>query len=56
MGDQAGSGEGVVLVPSDQVPGEYGHLPGGRDDGGPEAATRLDPLEEGPQGPRCAPG
>jgi hypothetical protein len=33
VGDQAGPGEGVVLVVDGQVPGQDGQLPGGGDDG-----------------------
>jgi hypothetical protein len=51
VGDQAGSGESVVLIFGDQMPGEDGHLAGGRDHRGVEAAAGLDALVERPQRP-----
>lgn len=56
VGDQAGPGEGVVLVLGDQMPGQHGHLPCGRDDGLLEAAACLDPLVERAQRPGCPAG
>jgi hypothetical protein len=47
--DQAGSGEGIVLVLDGQVPGEDGHLPGGGHDRLLVAATGSDPSIERPQ-------
>ena len=52
VGDQAGPGEGVVLIFGHQMPRQDGHLAGGGDDGGLEAAAGLDPLVERPQRPR----
>ena len=45
---QTGPGERIVLVFGDQVPGQHGHLAGGGDDGGLEAAAGLDPLDRTP--------
>jgi putative transposase len=53
---QAGSGEGVVLIFGHQMPRQHGHLAGGGDDGGLEAAAGLDALEERPQRPGGAAG
>lgn len=56
VGDQAGSGEGVVLVLGDEVEGQHGHLAGGRHDRGLKSASSLDALVERPQGSGCATG
>jgi hypothetical protein len=56
VGNQAGSGEAVVLIFGDQMPGEHGELAGGGDDCGLEAAAGFDALVERPQRPgRSAP-
>src|SRR6266571_7474182 len=50
-GDQAGAGEGVVLIAGRQVPDQDGQLPGGRDDRGVIAAAGADALAGGAQRP-----
>jgi hypothetical protein len=54
--DQAGTGEGIVLLLDGQVPGQDGQLPGGGDDGLLEAASSLDAVIEGPKRARSAAG